>query len=112
MINKMNKKGQFTDLFLFMIIAVILLFVSGLFIYMGLRVNDQFDESFTGMTIGGEANGTNYTTIKNQTFGDVNVAYNSLYWISILIIVAMLISILWEVTWLRPDLFTSCLTSS
>jgi len=95
--NKMNKRldkrGQFTDLFLFIIIAVILLFVSGLFIYMGLRVSDQFDESFTGMTIGGEANGTNYTTIKDQTFGDVNVAYHSLYWISILLIVAMLISI-------------------
>jgi len=88
-----NKKGQFTDIFLFMIVALIVLVVSGLFIYMGLEVNDQLDDSFTGMTIGGEANGTNYSEIKDATFGDVNVAYKSLYWISILIIVAMIIAI-------------------
>ena len=89
----MNKKGQFTDLFLFMIIAIIVLFVSGLFIYFGTQVNDQLEESFTGMTIGDEPNGTNYTDIKDATFGQVDVAYSSLYWISILIIVAMILSI-------------------
>jgi len=88
---KMNKRGQFTDLFVFMIIAVILLFVSGLFIYMGIRVDTQLDESFTGMTVGsGEVN---YTEVKDDTFGNVNVAYQSLYWIAILIIVGMIIAI-------------------
>jgi len=85
----MNKKAQFTDIFLFMIISVIILFVSGLFIYMGIRVSDQLDESFSGMG----SDEVNYTAIKDDTFGDVNVAYNSLYWISILLIVAMIISI-------------------
>ena len=90
---KSNKKGQFTDLFLFMIIALIVLVVAGLFIYMGVTVNDQLDESFTGMTIGGIENGTNYSDVKDDTFGDVNTAYSSLYWISILVIVSMIISI-------------------
>ena len=88
---KLNKKGQFTDLFLFMIMAIIILFISGLFIYMGLRVDNQLDISFTGMQIGGD--GENYTDIKDATFGDVNVAYNSLYWISVFLIVGMIIAI-------------------
>ena len=87
-----NKRGQFTDLFVFMIFALILLFVSGLFIYMGLEVNDQLDTSFSGQTIGNN-NQTNYTEIKDATFGNVNLAYSSLYWIAILLIVAMVISI-------------------
>jgi len=87
---RMNKKGQFTDIFLFMIVAIIVLLVSGLFIYMGLRTQNQLEESMAGMTIGGT---TNYTTIVSNTFGDVNVAYSSLYWISIMLIVGMMISI-------------------
>jgi hypothetical protein len=86
----MNKRGQFTDIFIFMIVAVIILFVSGLFIYMGLRVQDQLDESMAGMQTSG---GTNYTEITGATFGDVNIAYSSLYWISILLIVGMIFSI-------------------
>lgn len=87
-----NKRGQFTDLFVFMIFAIILLFVSGLFIYMGLTVNDQLDESFAGQNIGGSGE-VNYTEVKDSTFGNVNIAYSSLYWIAILLIVAMIISI-------------------
>ena len=90
MIPLKNKRGQFTDLFLFMIVTVIILFVSGLFIYLGLRVNDQFDDSLTGLSVGEDVN---YTEIKDATFGNVNVAYSSLYWISILLIVGMMISI-------------------
>jgi len=86
-----NKRGQFTDLFVFMIFTIILLFVSGLFIYMGLTVNDQLDDSFSNQDIGSDD--VNYTEVKDATFGQVNVAYSSLYWIAILLIVAMIISI-------------------
>lgn len=87
-----NKRGQFTDLFVFMIFALILLFVSGLFIYMGLRVDAQLDSSFSGQAIGGSGE-VNYSEVKDATFGNVNVAYSSLYWIAILLIIAMVISI-------------------
>jgi heme A synthase len=86
----MNKSGQFTDLFLFMIVTLIILFVSGLFIYMGIRVDNQLDESLAGREVG---EGVNYTEIKNDTFGDVNIAYSSLYWLSILMIIGMIIAI-------------------
>lgn len=88
--HRMNKRGQFTDLFLFMIVALVILFVSGLFIYMGIRVNNQLDESLVGNAV---SDNVNYTEIKDQTFGDVNVAYNSLYWLSLFMIFAMVISI-------------------
>jgi len=87
---KMNKKGQFTDLFLFMIVAVIIIFVSGLFIYMGIATQNQLDDTMKDMKTSA---GVNYTTITGATFGDVNVAYSSLYWISILLIVGMIFSI-------------------
>lgn len=89
----MNKKGQFTDLFIFMIVAIIILFISGIFIYMGITTQNQLKETMGGMTIGDEVGGTNYTAIVDTTFGDVNVAYSSLYWISIMLIVGMMISI-------------------
>lgn len=87
---KMNKRGQFTDLFVFMIIAVIVLFISGLFIYMGLTVDEQLDESFKAID---ETRPINYTETKDATFGYVNIAYSSLYWISIMLIVGMIIAI-------------------
>jgi len=84
-----DKGGQFTDLFLFMIVAVIILFICGIFIYMGVRVNDKLDDTFKNL----DREDVNYTAIKDNTFGDVNKAYSSLYWISILLIVGMMISI-------------------
>jgi len=87
---KMNKRGQFTDLFLFLIVSLIILFVSGLFIYMGVKVNTQLDESLAGREAG---DNVNYTQIKDATFGNVNVAFSSLYWLSILMIVGMMIAI-------------------
>ena len=86
-----NKRGQFTDLFLFMIVAVIMLLVCGLFIYMGIRVSNQLDDSFENQDIG--TGNVNYSEVKDNTFGNVNVAYQSLYWIAILLMVAMVISI-------------------
>ena len=85
-----NKRGQFTDIFLLMIVAVIIIFVSGLFIYMGIKTQDQLDKSMKDMKTSG---GTNYTEITGATFGNVNVTYSSLYWISILLIVGMIFSI-------------------
>jgi len=85
-----NKRGALTDLFLFIIIAIIILFISGIFIYMGNRVKNQLDEDIGDMQT---PSGEYYNETIDDTFGDVNVAYQSLYWVSIFIIVAMIISI-------------------
>lgn len=86
----MNKRGQFTDLFLFMVVALVILFVSGLFIYMGVRVNNQLGDSLKGNEV---SENVNYTEIKDATFGKVKIAYKHLYWLSILMIIGMMISI-------------------
>ena len=87
---RMNKRGQFTDIFLFMIVAIIVLFISGIFIYMGITTQNKLEETMGGMNT---SSGTNYTVYIDNSFGQLNVAYNSLYWISIMLIVGMIISI-------------------
>jgi flagellar biosynthesis protein FliQ len=57
---------------------------------MGVRVNEELDRSLTGREVG---EGVNYTQIKDDTFGDVNIAFSSLYWLTTLMIVGMVISI-------------------
>jgi hypothetical protein len=85
----MNKKAGMTDLFLFMIIAIILVFVSGVFIYLGGRVLNEVHEELDGRTFGDK----NSTIVIDQTIGKVNQAYQGLYWISVFLIVGMVISI-------------------
>jgi len=86
---KWNKKGGFTDLFLFMIISLIIVLISGVFIYMGLLVTDKLHESMDDMTFGS----TNTSEVIDDNMGDVNDAYGGLYWISIFLIVGMMLSI-------------------
>lgn len=85
----MNKKGAFVDLFLFMIIAFIILIVSAVFIYLGNRANTQLHETLDGKMFG-DVNGTE---IVSQTVGKTAQTYHALYWISILLMVGMILSI-------------------
>jgi len=85
-----EKKAQFTDLFIFMIMAFAILFISGIFIYMGLTVDNQLDDSFAELS---NDRPINYTEVKDATFGYVNISYQALYWLSILMIVGMVLSI-------------------
>ena len=86
----MNKKGGFTDLFLFMIVGFIILLFSGVFIYIGLTVTSELHSKMDGMDIGGDKN---VTKVIDETMGKTNQSYNSLYWISILLIIGMMLSI-------------------
>lgn len=84
-----NKKGAFTDLFIFMIIAFAIVLISGIFIFLGGRVYNQVGEKMENMSFGEK----NSTQIVDQTIGKVNESYQSLYWISIMLIVGMILSI-------------------
>lgn len=84
-----TKQGGLSDIFLFMIIAFVILLVSGMFIYMGIRVTNELhtnldDESHDNV---------NYTQTINEQMGRLNASYQSLYWISIFLIGAMIFSI-------------------
>lgn len=89
----MNKKAGFTDLFLFMIFAFVIILICAIFIYFGGRVTSQVHAKMDNMTFGNE--NVNYTKeVIDDTLGKVNQAYQSLYWIAIFLIVGMVISIL------------------
>jgi flagellar biosynthesis protein FliQ len=85
----MNKKGGMTDLFIFMIFTVAILFICGIFIYIGGQATSQVHTAMDEMQFGD----ANTSQVIDQTFGQVNVAYQSLYWISLLLIVGMVLSI-------------------
>lgn len=86
---KWNKRGALSDLFIFMIVSIIILLVSGIFIYIGVITNAKLHEELDS-----KSHGTvDYNQTITQTFGKVNLAYQSLYWISLFLIVAMILSI-------------------
>lgn len=84
-----GKKGGMTDLFIFMIVAIVIVFICGIFIYLGGQTLTKVHETMDGMTFGD----ANTTQVVDATFGKVNQAYQSLYWISVMLIVGMIISI-------------------
>ena len=86
----MNKRGAFTDLFIFMIFAFVIILISGVFIYMGNIVTTQVHETMDDMEFG---NNTNTSIVIDNTLGKVNQSYQALYWISIFLMVGMVLSI-------------------
>lgn len=87
----MNKKGGFTDLFLFIIFTVIIVFISGIFIYIGSVTKTELHKALDNSTV---LNGTdNISGTIDDTFGKVPDAYQSLYWISVFLIFGMILSI-------------------
>lgn len=86
----MNKTGGFTDLFLFMVIALVIVITSAIFIYLGNTVTDELHNTFDNTDVGGTVNVTEQI---DKSMGAVNSAYAGLYWISIFLIVGMALSI-------------------
>ena len=86
-----GKQGGMTDLFLLMILSVAIVFICGIFIFIGGKVTAQIHEKLDGQD--NLAGGKNMTQIVENTMGKVNEAYQSLYWISIMLIVGMIVSI-------------------
>lgn len=84
-----NKKGSFTGIFLLMIIAVIIMFVAGIFIYIGGLTKDKLHETMDDMEFGD----ANTSQVIEDTFGKVDQSYSHLTWITVMLIFAMVLSI-------------------
>ena len=84
-----SKKGGMTDLFIFMIFAIAIMFICGIFIYIGVQATNQVHETMDDMTFGD----ANTTETIDDTFGAVSQSYQALYWIAVFLIVGMVISI-------------------
>jgi flagellar biosynthesis protein FliQ len=82
-----NKRGAFTDLLLFMIVAFVIILVSGMFIYMSVLTRNQLK------SLESPTESVNYTAVIDNVYEPVVDAYKTLYWLSIFMIVGMVISI-------------------
>jgi len=85
----MNKKAGMSDLFIFMIFSFVIIFICGIFIYLGGNITSEVHDKMDTMQFGD----ANTSQVIDQTLGAVNNAYGSLYWISIFLIVGMVLSI-------------------
>jgi len=87
-----DKRGGFTDLFIFMIVAFIVVVMSAIFIYMGVTVQDKLEETLPSMGLVGDGN-NNVSVVIENSMGVTNEAFKALYWISIFLIFGMIIAI-------------------
>lgn len=78
-----------SDLFIFMVFTVVILFISGIFIFIGHEATAQLHESLDSMKFGG----ANTTQVIDDTIGKASQSYDALYWISIFLMVGMILSI-------------------
>lgn len=85
----MNRRGSFVGLFLFMIVALILVITSGIFLYVGQTTSDALHEQLDPLS----TPEVNYTQIISQTIDKVPASYEVLKWGAIVLIFAMIISI-------------------
>lgn len=93
MIRRMNKKGAFTDLFIFMITSFILVVILGMMIFTATTVYTTVKEKTGHLTQFHDYNGSNITEVVDYSLGAVVSSYQALYWIAVLLIFGMIISI-------------------
>ena len=87
----MDKRAGYLDIFLFMIMALIIVVISVIFIYMGGQVKEKLHLELDNRTEVGDA--VNYSKVIDSSIGAVNNSYGSLYWISIFLMLGMIIAI-------------------
>lgn len=89
----MNKRGGLTDLFLFMALGFAIVLFMVVMVFVGNTAYTKLNENSDAFQ---KALGTsgNATEIIDNTMGQVNVAYNSLKWISFVLIFGLALSIL------------------
>jgi len=89
---KKNKRGGFTDLFLFMIFAFVIILVSVVMTYIGIRTEDQLQESLGKMDLH-DTMGNNASVVIDNTVGVTNTTFLALRWITVFLIGGMILSI-------------------
>jgi len=91
-LTKMNKKGGFVDLFVFMIISFILLMFSGVFIYIGTQTETVLHEKLVEDPVFDFAN-VNESDVLDNTIDKFNSSLTLLYWLVVMIMGGMIMSI-------------------
>jgi len=90
---KMNKKGGFTDLFIFMITSFVLVVMLGIIIFTATTIYTNVKDKTSDLSQFHDYNGSNITEVADYSLGAVVSSYQALYWISVLLIFGMIVSI-------------------
>lgn len=87
-----DKRGGYADIFIFMITAFVLVVVCVALIYMRTEITNQMHESLDNLS-DDMGKHTNFSKSIDDTMGQVGIAYNSLIWVSVLLILGMIVAI-------------------
>lgn len=87
-----NKKGSVADLFIFMIFAFVIMVFIAVFIFIGLKTEEQLKDSMENIEYFQE-NDINTTKIIDDTIGKFNYSMGAFKWLTILLIVGMILAI-------------------
>ena len=88
----MNKRGGFTDLFIFMIVAFVIVLFSGVFLYITGQVNDELAIKLPQTNLVGDGT-NNVSVVLENTLGSAIDSFDALYWIAIFLIFGMIMAI-------------------
>ena len=87
-----NKRGGFSDLFIFMIFAFVIILISVVWVYMGGLVQEKMHETIGQMDLH-DTVGNNASQVVDNTIGDFNASISALRWITVFLIGGMILSI-------------------
>ena len=88
-----NKKGGFTDLFLFIVFALVIVFISVIMIYVGNQAKDQLQSTLGEMPDLHDTEGHNASQVIDNTVGATVNSFQALHWIAVFLMVGMVLSI-------------------
>ena len=87
-----NKRGGFSDLFIFMIFAFVIILISVVMTYIGITTEDQLQETLGKMDLH-DTVGNSASQVISNSMGAVNNSYGALPWITVFLIGGMVLSI-------------------
>lgn len=88
-----DKRGGFSDLFIFMIFAFVIVLISVIWVYIGGITTDQLHLSMDAMDLGDGTNNVSVVIDNSMGSGGFNGSVIALQWITIFLIAGMILSI-------------------
>ena len=87
-----DKRGGFSDLFIFMIFAFVIILISVVWVYIGNTVEEKMQETIGQMDLH-DTVGNNASQVITNTMGATNSSFGALHWITVFLIGGMILSI-------------------
>jgi len=87
-----NKRGAFSDLFIFMIFAFVIILISGVMLFISDKTNEQLQDTLGNMDLH-DTLGNNASEVITNTMGSADQSFQALQWIAVFLIVGMILSI-------------------